>query len=514
LANRDTDEARRYHEETSHTVASVRASSRTLDWPNRPRSYKVYRDLEPQTLPEPGPSSAVPALEAVATPHADAASAVDLDLARLAHLLHHAAGIVRRKQFPGGELLLRAASCTGALYQFEVYLVAGEMTGLEAGVYHWSPADASLRCLRAGDLRGVLARATANEPAVVAAPVTAVLGGTYWRNSWKYGARAYRHFGWDNGTILANLLAVAAASGVPAKLVQGFVDSELNELLGLETEKEVAFSLVPLGAGAATPPAPEGGLPSLELEIEPLSQYEVDYPVMRTVHEHSSLADPAEVAEWRGRPPRRTAPAPADQLTALDPVAAGSVPDETVEQVILRRGSTRRFGRKSIDYRQLSTILERSTAGISADFLGDSGARLNELYVIVHAVDGLAPGSYYYDRGRGGLELLREGVFREKTGFLGLEQALPADAAACIFYLADLDAVLSRYGNRGYRAVQTEAGILGGKAYLAAYAQRVGATGLTFYDQEVVDFFSPHAAGLSAIFLVAVGKSAATATGR
>jgi len=43
--------------------------------------------------------------------------------------------------------------------------------------------------------------------------------------------------------------------------------------------------------------------------------------------------------------------------------------------------------------------------------------------------------------------------------------------------------------------------------YLAAYAQRLGATGLTFFDDDVTDFFSPHAKGKSAIFLVALGKA-------
>jgi hypothetical protein len=59
-----------------------------------------------------------------------------------------------------------------------------------------------------------------------------------------------------------------------------------------------------------------------------------------------------------------------------------------------------------------------------------------------------------------------------------------------------------------YEAVQLEAGILGGRLYLGAYAQHLGATGLTFYDDDVVRFFSPHAADRSTIFLVAVGKSA------
>ena len=77
-----------------------------------------------------------------------------------------------------------------------------------------------------------------------------------------------------------------------------------------------------------------------------------------------------------------------------------------------------------------------------------------------------------------------------------------------IFFLAELRPILQRFGNRGYRAVQLEAGILGGKLYLAAYAQHLGATGLTFYDDEVTRFFSPHAEGKSAIFLVAIGKSA------
>ena len=42
--------------------------------------------------------------------------------------------------------------------------------------------------------------------------------------------------------------------------------------------------------------------------------------------------------------------------------------------------------------------------------------------------------------------------------------------------------------------------------YLTAYAQRLGATGLTFFDDDVTNFFSPHAEGKSAIFLLAIGK--------
>jgi SagB-type dehydrogenase family enzyme len=145
---------------------------------------------------------------------------------------------------------------------------------------------------------------------------------------------------------------------------------------------------------------------------------------------------------------------------------------------------------------------------VPADYLDPPGVQLNHLYLIVHAVEGLPSGAYVFHRNRGLLECLKQGNFRGEAGYLGLEQELPADAAVDIFFLADLRPILQRFGNRGYRAVQLEAGILGGKLYLGAYAQRLGATGLTFYDDDVIRFFSPHAEGKSTIFLVAVGNSA------
>ena len=80
-------------------------------------------------------------------------------------------------------------------------------------------------------------------------------------------------------------------------------------------------------------------------------------------------------------------------------------------------------------------------------------------------------------------------------------------AALTCFFSTDLNRVLERWGNRGYRAAQLEASIMGGKLYLAAYAQGLGASGLTFFDDDVTEFFSPHAAGKSVMFLLAIGKS-------
>jgi hypothetical protein len=130
--------------------------------------------------------------------------------------------------------------------------------------------------------------------------------------------------------------------------------------------------------------------------------------------------------------------------------------------------------------------------------------------LIVHAVEGLDPGAYVFHPDRVVLECLKTGDFRAQAGHLGLDQRLPSEAAVDIFFLADLQITLGRFGNRGYRAMQLEAGILSGKLYLAAYAQRLSATGLTFYDDEVTRFFSPHAHGKVVTLLVAIGKKASS----
>ena len=510
--NRNPEPARKYHEATKHSYASIRSKPHLLDWANQPSPFKIYPTLEPLRLPSEVRQTGVAALSAIAESIPAKTHGVP-DLEAVAQLLYLSAGITRTRKHPGGEIYFRAAACTGALYEIELYVVCGDLPGLPAGVYHFSPAEFGLRRLRAGDYRGVLVAATGAEPAIAHAPLSIVCTGTYWRNAWKYQARTYRHFGWDNGTLLANLLAVGTALKLPAKIITGFVDGMVNELLDVDSQREVAFSLVAVGHNAvAAPPAPAEVSP-LGLETIPSSRQEVDYPLMREVHAASTLGSTEEVAAWRSATPLPGLPPPEGAVVQLQPLSDGDMPREPIEQVILRRGSSRKFARNAITLEQLSTLLNRATRGVPADFLNPPGTQLNHLYLIVHAVEGLAAGAYVFHRDRGVLECLKQGNFRAQAGYLGLEQELPADAAVDIFFLADLRATLQRLGNRGYRAVQLEAGVLGGKLYLAAYAQQLGATGLTFYDDDVIRFFSPHAEGKSAIFLVAVGKSAQRSSG-
>ena len=507
MSNRDLAATWDYHDGTKHSLWSVYNDPHYMDPETQPIPFKIYSDLEPVPLPRDFPQSGVPALSTIAAKSDPPQGDLVPDLNTLASILHHSAGITKQVAYPGGQMLFRAAACTGALYHIDLYLVCGDLPGLEAGVYHFGAHDSALRRLRKGDHRSTLIRASGEEPSLARAPAVVVCTSTFWRNAWKYRARTYRHCFWDNGTILANLLAISGSLDVPARVVLGFHDDPVNQLLGLDTEREVSLSLVPLGH-SRSPAVDALPTPTLDLNTVPLSKSEVDYPQIRAMHQASSLESADEALKWHGRTPTTTMPEPTGRLFPLKSLEDHEAPTdsiEPIEKVIVRRGSSRQFLREPISFPQLSTVLRGATREVPADYLDPQGVALNHLYLIVNAVDGLPSGSYVFHPDRDALELLEEGDFRQVAGGLGLQQVLPADASVDVFFLTDLWQVLERYGNRGYRAAQLEASIMGGQLYLGAYAQRLGATGLTFFDDDVTGFFSPHAQGKSVMFLVALG---------
>ena len=497
-----------YHRATNHSVESVQVNNQTLDFSNLPRTYKLYRKLQSVPLPEEQLTSTLPALTALSGYSATPPSTSIPDLATLATLLKLSAGITKWLTVPNGKMAFRAASCTGAMYHIELYVVCGELEGLPAGVYQYGVHDNALRRVRSGDFRGALAAPTADNDGMANAPATIVYTSVFWRNAWKYQDRAYRHAFWDSGTILANPLAVAASHSLSASVVTGFIDESVNRVVDVDGAKEAALFLVLLGHEPSTRalmmPAPERA----RLETLPYSPQEVNYPLICSTHAAASFKDTAEVEIWRASAFTANPFIPGGDVKPLEVATNTSPLQESVDEVILRRGSTRRFQEAPISYGELSTMLATATVGIPGDYVKEAGSSLNDIYLIVNAVEGLLSGTYVYHRSSQALELLREGQFRDEAGHLGLGQALAHDAAVNVYFMSDLEGVTERLGPRGYRAAQLDASATAGRLYLSAYALGLGASGLTFFDDEVTEFFTPHAAGKAVMFLVLLGVPA------
>ena len=507
MRNRDTQAARSYHDATKLSYINLS---------NKPPLYKSYSGAVSISLPADFPPTDTPTLQSVSSPVIG--PEIPLDLSSLARLLYLSAGLVRKAQLPvAGEVHYRAAASAGALFPIEVYAVCRAIPGLDAGVYHFSPADFTLNPLRQGDHRAALAETVDGDDLVAASPVSLILTANFWRSAWKYRARSYRYCFWDAGTILSNLLAATSAKGLSARILAGFLDDDVNGILGLDGRDESAVCIVPVGR-----PDPAGGhSPADSGALAPIQAHQVDlpvdvihYPEIQEVHVASNLDGVGEVSAWRLAGPG-SVPADRPPLAGQVYSISGKPPEMGEEQladsplgyVVSERGSTRRFDRRDIPFAKFAAVLSATAAPVSADFLGEGRPSLLDPYLIVNGVQDLPSGSYFFSTHDSTLEGLRLGGMRHEAGHLCFEQALGADASAVVYFMVDMDGVLAKYGNRGYRAAQLEAGILGGRIYLCAHALGLGATGMTFYDDDVTEFFSPHAAGKSLMFLVALGKT-------
>ncbi|HLI46183.1 MAG TPA: SagB/ThcOx family dehydrogenase [Geobacterales bacterium] len=499
--NNDISIAFHFHESTKHSYLSVRTDRYYLDWSNFPYFFKIYEDVQSVELPKEFPKPREKALDAASSK--SKVNKDNINLNTIAELLYFTAGISRITNFGNEKYYFRVAPATGALYSTELYLFNCDLQDLEAGVYHFDPYNFRLNVLRKGDYRKILSEIS-NEQDISQAPISIVLTSLGWRNVWKYRKRSYRHWFWDSGAMTANLLAVANAEGLEYKIVTGFVDEQLNKLLGLDGKKECALSIIAIGPREYVSQNYATDFKEINHRVKPLSKKEVEYEEIYNLHYNSSLKDIKELKEWKSNAAK---PLKYEHSQLKDFANLRFSDDDSDElwKVILRRGSTRRFSREPISLLALSKILEKAMSPLNADFLGDSANSLIDIFLIANDVEDLESGAYHYDKERRVVEVLKKGKFRNLASYLCLEQELAGDASVVFFLMTDLKKVLEKYGNRGYRLCNYEAGIRAGMIYLAAYSLNLGATGLTFYDDDVIDFFSPHAKDRQNMLVVAVG---------
>ena len=456
---------------------------RPLDPSNRPAPFKRYvgREAVPLTR-ELGLSDA----RAADVLSGRSLGVVDTrwDVERLARLLFFSNGVSRASRSPFGDATyFRTAMSAGNLHPVELYVVCGDLGSVAAGVHHFAPLEFGLTELRRGDYRGALAAAAA-DPRVAAAPMTLVLTGIPWRTAWKYGERGFRHLYWDAGTMLANLLAVEPSAVVRV----GFVDEPLAALVGVDGVSEFPLALVVLlgsvrgnDGGAAD----AGAVEPLDLDVAPVSRAPLEFPLITAAQRDGDLVDVAGVERWR------TAAASFGALAPVGVEPPARVSHDPIEAVILRRGSTRLMRRETVRRELLTWGLSAAARAVRGDFALE-GATLLEHFVSVHDVESVAPGAYRWRSDR--LEQGRADVQRGLAAHLCYDQPLGGDSAYTVFHAADLDEVLGALGSRGYRAAQLEAGIAAGRLALAAFTLGYGATGLTFYDEAVAQFFTTRAA--------------------
>ena len=170
MANDQTQAAWNYHDGTKHPDGHLMNPHHRYDPIFNPLPYKTYEELDSIPLSVDIPLTDMPALSAIATHISPASEGQVPDISIITRILHFSAGITKKLQTGVGEIPFRAAACTGALYHIELYLVCGDLHGLNAGVYHFDPSESALRLLRKGDYRRILIDAASNDCLLYTSP--------------------------------------------------------------------------------------------------------------------------------------------------------------------------------------------------------------------------------------------------------------------------------------------------------------------------------------------------------
>ncbi|MBN2071673.1 MAG: SagB/ThcOx family dehydrogenase [Candidatus Krumholzibacteriota bacterium] len=142
---------------------------------------------------------------------------------------------------------LKTAPSAGARYPLEIYMVAGNVTGLEAGIYWYIPDGHKLIKLASGDIRSDLQESCLGQKFAGEAPASIVWSAVYERCTEKYGDRGRdRYVCMDLGHSAENVYLQCGSLGLGTCAIGAFTDESLKAVMGM-TEEEVPLYVMPVG---------------------------------------------------------------------------------------------------------------------------------------------------------------------------------------------------------------------------------------------------------------------------
>jgi SagB-type dehydrogenase family enzyme len=144
----------------------------------------------------------------------------------------------------GKNLYRRTAPSAGATYPLEIYLVVGEVEGLEPAIYHYSFSKHSLEMTKEEDVRNRLSRAALGQEMIEEAPINIIIAAEHDRTTGHYGQRGNRYVYMEVGHVGQNISLQAIALSLGTVMIGAFRDKEIKEILGI---KEEPLYIIPVG---------------------------------------------------------------------------------------------------------------------------------------------------------------------------------------------------------------------------------------------------------------------------
>ena len=499
-----------YHERTKHYPGRFARALGSMDWATQPDPFRRFAGapLLPLDLVPAGDEPRYePAFVQGNIPPAP------LGRRSVSHLLQDSLALSAWKEAAGARWSLRVNPSSGNLHPTEGYLIAGRIEGLhpKPAVYHYAPHEHALE--RRADLSDEAWAALAGRlpPGSVLVGLTSI----HWRESWKYGERAFRYCHHDVGHAIGALTVAAAGLGWETRLLEGVTDTELARLLGVNSqsgiEAEHADCLLAIYPQDAVFPIDHQQVFAIgDVTRDPLrptewhgvpnrlsSDHRQDWPVIDDVAAATRKTEPPSADFW-------------DASSALNPsLTVGDSPLALRPIVQQRRSAVALDGRTGITREAFCQILLKVFPGEGQIPFATLPWRPRiDLLLFVHRVAGLVPGLYVLLRDPLRKEtlqrlmtpgfawttpegcpaslplfLLEAGDARRVAAQTSCGQEIAADGVFAAAMLADYRVPIETFGPWFYRRLHWEAGVVGQQLYLEAEASGIRATGIgCFFD--------------------------------
>jgi SagB-type dehydrogenase family enzyme len=520
MADPAADAILHYHERTKHHLDRYARSLGYMDWANQPDPFRVYAGAPRVALPLMAADPPVGhrgLFEPVRPP-------APLRLTTIAGILELSMGLSAWKEAAGSRWALRMNPSSGNLHPTEAHLILPTMEGCPGGVYHYSPLD---HCLER----------RAEIPAGLWDRLRACLGlegflvgltSIFWRESWKYGERAFRYCNHDVGHALAALRFAANLFGWKLTCLTDLSDDDVETMLGLNQtrftslEAEHPDLLVCLHPWA--PGEPPGTLPGEVLSAfaalafhgtpNALSREHVDWEII------------AQAADKSRKPATNRRASPAAQRAWLP----DDEPILSAAQIIRRRRSATAFDPGgSLPRQSFLAMLDRTLPRDgAAPFDIGLGPPALHLLLFAHRIDGLDPGLYFFCRDERDLPEIRaharpdlrwepvepgfplyrleRGDFRRTAIMVSCHQDIAGASAFALGMIARFGESVRREAFR-YRHLFWESGMIGQVLYLEAEARGVRGTGIgCFFDDAVHEILGFESDRFQSLYHFTVGR--------
>ncbi|MBI2337520.1 MAG: SagB family peptide dehydrogenase [Deltaproteobacteria bacterium] len=489
-----------FHQLTKLSYQSVRENVYQPDWNQQPAPFRHFQQ-GPLLLLEPHPTTPLISLSQTFSNLVNVETHSLLDLTTLSQIFKYSLSIREWREIPNSGLRypLRVNPSCGNLHPEEIYVMLGsEMVGL----YHYNLLEQCLEKRQSEDLRLLIAKAT-GYPELANQTAIAVVTGIGCRQYWKYRNRGYRYLLQDIGHASGALMLAAASLGFSVRCIANFPDQTIKELLGLNFLPEEPFAIISIGKNLQ-----QWKYPSLKPEEIP--------PIHEFLGAHNNLGAEAikfedivkmnaesllDIADLK--PPLQNKPITQDYSFPFIKMRFADV--------AWQRKSAQSFDTKRmLSQEEFNLLVETLKIPLAADFLGSvfGGAPQSwlEYYCFVHQVEGMVPGVYQLVPETSQWILLQEGNFSQECAQLHLEQTFLSSSAITLSMVGNFQASLDRFGERGYRLLNLEAGLRGQLLYLTTQALGLRSVAIgAFYDDELNQFLSLPIPQKQVIYSFAIG---------